>query len=329
MKIFRYTLCFLLSGFMLASCEDYIHDPEKEFANDVTFNVAENSLDIEVPELDCIQLDAPFTARAYRYGTITMNAKKNADGTHSGFALSNKNYRSFPWSVSLPHGDRIENVDPSVVKKATDTLLYSVYTGATPNYLENYAVARIDGEEAYFTIDKPRVVEHILIANNTFNALALTYGSVYSDNLNSTTQKYEEMKNGSLSKVQNPNIPNPATSMYGVFFLPDYYNFSKGEGYVRMLANPSKTDGYMKVIATGYNGNTKTNSLEYYLAVRTGVAPEPCQKWNLVQSFWAAWDLSGLGEVDKVVFTLDSSEKCADGSFKLSPYICIDGIRLK
>ena len=123
MKIFRYTLYFILSGFMLASCEDYIHDPEKEFANDVTFNVAENSLDIEVPELDFIQLDAPFTARAYRYGTITMNAKKNADGTHSGFALSNKNYRSYPWSVSLPHGDHIENIVQSQEVESCAVLL--------------------------------------------------------------------------------------------------------------------------------------------------------------------------------------------------------------
>lgn len=96
-----------------------------------------------------------------------------------------------------------------------------------------------------------------------------------------------------------------------------------------MLANSNKADGYLKIIATGYNGNTKTASSEYYLAVRTGVAPEPYNKWNLVQSFWAPWDLSGLGEVDKVVFTLDSSEKCSDGSFKLAPYFCIDGIRLK
>lgn len=323
----KYLFGFILLGFLFTACEDQIHESKIEFANDVTFNMEENSLDIEVPELDFIQLDAPFTARAYNHGTITMNAKKKADGTHVGFALSNKNYRSYPWCNSKPHGS--DNVSDAELKSATDTLLYSCYTGSYPNRLKNFAVACVDGEEAYFTIDQPRVVEHVLISHCTFNFLALNYGSVYSSNLDATTQVYQEMKDGALAKVRNPSIPDPANSKYGVWYLPDYYNFSNGEGYVRVKSNPNKADGYMKIIATGYNGNTKTNSSEFYLAVRAGVAPSPFERWDFVQSEWAPWDLSGLGEVDKVVFTLDSSEKCADGSFKLAPYFCIDGIRLK
>lgn len=311
----------------MVSCEDQVHDSKLDFANDVTFNEEERSLDITVPELEFVQPDAPFTARAYRYGAITMNAKKNADGTHTGFALSNKNYRSYPWCTSKPHG--AENVPAAELQSATDSLLYSCYTGSSPNQLKNYAVARVEGEEAFFTIDKPRVVEHVLIANCTFNFLALNYGSVYSSNLDSETQIYQEEKNGKLAAVRNPNLPDPATSKYGVWYLPDYYNFSKGEGYVRMLGNPDKKDGYMKLIATGYKGGTKTSVSEFYIAVRTGVAPSPYEKWNMVQTSWAAWNLTSLGEVDKVVFTIDSSEKCEDGSLKPAPYFCIDGIRLK
>ncbi len=327
MKILKYTLGLILAGSLLVSCEDYVHSSKLPFPNDVTFNVEENSLDIEVPELDFLQMDAPFTARAYEYGTITMNAKKKADGTHVGFALSNKNYRSYPWCNSKPHGS--ENVPASELQSATDTLLYSCYTGSYPNQLKNYAVARIEGEEAYFTIDQPRTVEHVLIANCTFNFLALSYGSVYSANLDSQTQVYLPEKDGKLAGVRNPNIPDNASSKYGVWYLPDFYNFSKGEGYVRMLGNPNKTDGYVKLVATGYKGGTKTQSSDFYIAVRTGVAPAPYDKWNMVQTSWAAWDLSSLGEVDKVVFTMESSEKCKDGSLKVAPYFCIDGIRLK
>ncbi|MBE6246475.1 MAG: DUF4465 domain-containing protein [Bacteroidales bacterium] len=320
MKILKYTLGLVLAGFLAVSCEDQVHDSKLAFPNDVTFNEEENSLDIQVPELDFVQLDAPFTARAYEYGTITMNAKKKADGTHVGFALSNKNYRSYPWCNSKPHGS--DNVPASVLKEATDTLLYSCYSGSYPNQLKNFAVARVEGEEAYFTIDKPRQVEHVLISHCTFNFLALSYGSVYSSNLDSKTQVYLEEKDGKLATVRNPNIPDNASSKYGVWYLPDYYDFGEGEPFVRMLSNPNKAKAYVKLIATGYNGGTKTGTAEFYVAVRTGVAPAPYDKWNMVQGGWAPWDLKALGTVDKVVFTIDSSEKIA-------PYFCIDGIRLK
>ena len=65
------------------------------------------------------------------------------------------------------------------------------------------------------------------------------------------------------------------------------------------------------------------------LAVRSGVAPEPYNLWDRVLGEWSPWDMSSLGEVDKVVFTMDCSEKNADGSLHIAPYFCIDGIRLK
>ena len=327
MKILKHILMFIGAGVLFVSCEDQmIRESQMPYPNDVTFNKEENSIDIEVPALQFVQFDTPFTARAFHEGTITFNAKKKADGTHIGFALSNKNNRSFPFCNSTPYGS--ENPEPAVLKAATDTALYSCYTGATVNKLKNFAVVRVEGEEAYFTIDKPRVVEHLLISNCTFNYLALSYGDLLSSAWDATTQSYlPKTAAGADALIANPSIFN--TSIKGVWRLPDYYNFTQGEQLTIMVNNTKKTNGYFKVTATGYNGNTQTGTSDFWLCVRTGVAPEPYNKWNTVLNAWGPWDLSGLGVVDKIVFTLDSSEKCADGSLKLAPYFCIDGIRLK
>lgn len=326
MKILKHILMFIGAGILFVSCDEISREPLLPYPNDVTFNKEENSIDVEVPALDFVQFDAPFTARAFNEGSIIFNAKKKADGTHIGFALSNKNNRSYPFCNSTPFGS--DNPDPAVLKAATDTALYSCFTGSNVNKLKNFAVVRVEGEEAFFTIDKPRVVEHILISNCTFNYLTLYYGSFLSSRWDATTQSYLPLNaNGTDAFVANPNIIN--TTIKGLWRVPDYYNFFQGESVTRMYNNTKKTNGYFKVIATGYNGNTQTGTSEFYLSVRTNVAPEPYNKWNTVLNAWGPWDLSGLGVVDKIVFTLDSSEKRADGSLKLAPYFCIDGIRLK
>ena len=321
-----------------SSCEDETKKPVIDFANDVTFNVEENSIDIEVPTLDFVIPDAPFTARAYLEGEITLNVKKNADGTHTGFALSNKNWRSYPWSLSKPHGPA--SLDDSKVKSAVDSCIFSVASGTYPNQLKNFTVVRVEGEETYFTIDKPRVVEHILVANTTYNYLLCNYGSHYSSYLDKDTQIYQEYNdNGELAYVRNPSIPNSSEDMYGYFYLPDYYNF-RGDGseYIRLsgLRTLAKqNDGiendpqYVKLIAIGYNGGKEVGTSEYYLAALTGSAPAPYDKWNLVQAFWAPWDLSSLGLVDKVVFKMESTDVDASGKMLTPPYFCMDGIRLK
>lgn len=329
MKILKYTLLLLFAGLLFVSCEDQTHLSTLPYPNDITFNAEEKGLDIEVPKLDFVQLDAPFTARAFNYGSITMNAKKKADGTHVGFALSNKNYRSYPWCNAKTTSNPNPNPSAETLKKATDSLLYSCYTGSYANRMKNFAVVRVEGEEAYFTIDEPRVVEHVCITNCTFNYLALRYGSVNSSRILSNV--CQEMYNGKLATTRNPNIPNTSATAYGVWFLPDYYNFGQGEPWVRVYGNNSKPNYFFKVIATGYNGGTKTGSVDIWLSLKKGVATEePYSLWNnAIEAEWMPWDLSSLGVVDKVVFTMDCAEKNADGSLHIAPYFCIDGIRLK
>lgn len=331
MKQNKIWMLLAIGSLIFSSCSDQVKKKDLDFPNDITFNKEENSIDIEVPELQFVQLDAPFKARAFHQGVVTFNAKKNADGTHTGFALSNKNYRSYPWCTSVNHG--VKNPSNKLLQEATDSSLFSVYSGSAPNQLKNFTVVRVEGQEAFFTIDSPRMVEHVLVANCTFNFLAMTYGSVFSSNLNAATNMYEPMKDGGLAVVQNPNLPDPNTKKYDVWNLPDYYNFGQGEKYARMAPKDAATGtgkGYFKLIATGYKGAAVTGKSEYYLAVRPGVATDaPYNKWDVIQGFWAKWDLSSLGVVDKVVFTIDGSEKAANGKLKTAPYFCMDGIRLK
>lgn len=320
-------LLFALAAFAILalSCKDEVKDKLIDFANDVTFNEGEG-ISITPDHLDFMVPDAPFKASAYHKGEVTMNVKKNSDGTHSGFALSNKNYRSYPWCTAKPR--TVEPTDAQI-KAAADTSIYSVFTNY-PNQLKTFTVVRVDGDEAYFTIDRPRVVEHVLVANNNFNFLLLTNGSVFSSNLNAMTQTYQETVAGAYAVVRNPTLPDASASKFRVWYMPDYYDFGSGSDYIRLAGHKSiyGQAGYLKLIAKGYNGTTQTGESVYYLAAMKGVLPEPHNEWEFILNTWSAWDLSELGQVDKVVFYMDSSDKDAGGKMRTPPYFCLDGIRL-
>lgn len=318
----------ILGVFSLWSCEDEIKISKLDFPNDVTFNPGEG-LSIDVPYLTFVVPTAPYKAKAYKTGEITFNVKKNSDGTHAGFALSSKNYRSYPWSTSKPLGN-----NPSVakIKEAVDSSIYSVYSGSYPNQLKTFTVVRPQGDDAFFTLDKPRVIEHVLVANTTYNYLLLNYGSRYSSKLNSTTKLYEEMDGSKLAAVRNPNIPDASSAKFAVWYLPDPYGFGGGSDFRSLTGQQALVQtpkGYFKITAKGYLNGQLTATNDYFLAALTGVAPAPYDKWNIIQSQWAKWDLSSLGSVDKVVFYLDSSDKDSNGKMRTPPYFCMDGIRLK
>ena len=350
-----------LIGIGLPSCTDEIKEKEIDFPNDLTFNKEEGNNVIDVPSFGFVVPQTSYTITAYKYGSITFNVKSNTDGTHIGFALSNKNYRSYPWCTSKPLGS---NPNATKIKEAVDSSIFSVYSGTYPNQLKNFAVVRVSGDDAYFTTDKPYIIEHVLVANTTYNYLLLYYGSRYSSKLNSTTQVYAEYSSGTTyATVRNPNIPDASSSKYGVWYLPDIYNFGGGQDYIRLTgqqilakieagrvagtaartAGKTKAEatadstaaynatvkGYVKLIAKGYLNSTLTGTSEYYLALFPGIAPAPYDLWDIIQGSWAKWDLSVLGTVDKVVFNMDSSDKDGTGKMRTPPYFCLDGIRLK
>ncbi|GHT66652.1 hypothetical protein AGMMS50239_28450 [Bacteroidia bacterium] len=351
MKINKYISMLLIALlFLTGACSDEVKDSSIEYPNDVIFNELELT-----PHTHKIP-DAAFSSKAFHNGSITFNVKKNADGTHTGFALSSRNYRSYPWSLSTPFG--YNNPSSAQIKEAVDTCIYSVYSGTYPNQLGTFSVVRVEGDEAYFTLDKPRVVEHILVANTTYNYLLLNYGSVYSAILDANTQAFSPVQaDGSAALTRNPNIPDASASKFGIWRLPTpngdlirldgqqiLFKRQKGHEAAETARGAGKSEteavadstaaaasavtGYFKLTAKGFKSGTSTGSIDYYLATRPNVAPAPYDVWNVTQGFWAKADLSALGQVDKVVFYLDSSDKDANGNMRTPPYFCIDGIRL-
>jgi hypothetical protein len=349
-NLISYGFTLICVALFSTSCSDEIKESSIDYPNDVIFD------ELELTPYTHKTLDAAFTSAAHSNGTITFNAKKNADGTHTGFSLSSRNYRSYPWSLSSPHG--FSNPSATQIKEAVDTCIYSVYSGSYPNQLGTFSIVKVEGDEAYFTLDKPRTVEHILVANTTYNYLLLNYGSRYSSSLDATTQAYlANLPTGALASVRNPNIPDAAASKFGVWYLPapkgDIIRLAgqqtlykrqkgheaaeaaraggKGEGVAKADSTATATaavSGYFKLTVKGFLGGTSTGSVDYYLATLPNVAPAPFDKWNVIQGFWAKVELAALGKVDKVIFYLDSSDKDSNGNSRIPPYFCIDGIRL-
>jgi hypothetical protein len=75
---------------------------------------------------------------------------------------------------------------------------------------------------------------------------------------------------------------------------------------------------WFKVIITGYKENVPTGTVEYYLAdFRNGL--------TFILKNWEKKDLTSLGEVDKVSFSFDSSDKNLN-NVNTPSYVCIDNI---
>ena len=51
--------------------------------------------------------------------------------------------------------------------------------------------------------------------------------------------------------------------------------------------------------------------------------------WDYIQNNWRRFDLYPLGEVDKVVFYLDSSDKDENGRMRTPAWFCLDGLQLR
>lgn len=75
-----------------------------------------------------------------------------------------------------------------------------------------------------------------------------------------------------------------------------------------------KADYYFKVIATGYSNNTKGNSVEQILISGTNIVSD-----------WVKVDLSSLGKVDEIRFSIDTNDKTS-GYPNCPSYFCIDEI---
>ncbi|MGN6419641.1 MAG: DUF4465 domain-containing protein [Pseudobacter sp.] len=329
-----------LIALAFTSCADEKKDVLLPYPNDINFE------DLDPGRLTYNVPDAPFKAGDSKSGTVTINVKKENDGSFKGFAVSTKTWRSYPWTLSYTFGNPALSGTPKQL--ALDSTIFSVYTAPAPSQTGTYLVGNTTGGEAIISWPQPRVVEHILAANNTYTYLLATYGSRYSGTLDATTQQY----NTAGTKVRNPNNPNTGTDMYGIFFLP-----GPGDANITRLAGEEilgkraaghtaadaaraanktpdqvKADsttaadawakGNIKLTVTGYVDTKVTGKVEFYLAALPNVDPAN-PKYNFVMDNWNKVALSSLGEVNKLQFDVSSSNPA------LPSYFCLDGLRLR
>lgn len=333
-----------IGSVMLVSCVKTNRDILVPYPNDITFEDQPlNRFAFKIPE-------APFKAGNAKSGVVTMNVKNNGDGTFSGFAISNKNWRSYPWNLSsFASGGSTEKQ----MKESIDSTIFSVYT-TRPNHTGTFLVASVKDDDANITLANASVVEHILVANTTYNFLLESYGSVYSGTLDEATQQY--LPDG--KPIRNIQNPNTSTSMYGQFSLPGpggstLIRLEGDEILAKVAAGKAAADagringktadqiiadstdaadgvskGYVKLTVNGFKGGSATGTVEYWLAIRPNVdAGNP--DLDYIAPDWFKVDLTSLGSVDKLVFHLSSSYTDGMGSMLYPPFFCLDGIRLK
>ena len=110
--------------------------------------------------------------------------------------------------------------------------------------------------------------------------------------------------------------PRVIESLYVVNTLYTHYVLFYGNDYCTPLAD----NGFFKVTATGYFGEIQTGTSEFYLA----------NKNHQFVTKWTKWDLSELGFVDKVVFSLSGSEELyGDWGINAPTYFAIDDIAVR
>jgi hypothetical protein len=336
----------VLGSLVLFSCKKQTGDVLIPYPNDITFE--EQTLDrfsFKVP-------DGPFQAGDAESGMVTVNVKKKTNGSYSGFALSNKNWRSYPWNLS-PDFVNQSTLTAAQIQSSIDSTIFSVYT-TRPNHTGTFLVGRVEGDDAAITLQKPSVVEHVLVANTTYNFLLETYGSVFSGSLNAQTQEYSLTG----TKVRNVQNPNTSTAMYGRFTLPgpggmNLIRLAGDEILAKRQAGKTAADaarlagktpsevaadstaaanalskGYVKLTVTGMKGGAATGDVDYYLAIRPNVDPAN-PTLSYIAPDWFKVDLTSLGTVDQLVFHLSSSYQDTDGNMLVPPYFCLDGIRLR
>lgn len=326
------------------SCKKETKEALIDYPEDITFN------EIELDRFSFKFPDGKMSSGNDKSGRVSFSGERLANGDFEGFVVSNKNYRSYPWSLSYTFGD--PDLAGAALQEAIDSTVFSVFT-ARPNRTENYLVGNAASGKTILELDRPAVIEHVLIANTTYSYLHTAYGSVYSDELDPESQKYK-VDGG---KVRNPLNPNTSTEMYGVFYLPtiDGSEAIRLSGFLELEkkkagdiakqealnaglsaeeaeeayneAYEGVKKGYLKLIVEGYNGGNKVGEVEHYLAVRKGVHPE-YPDYDFIQNEWEPLSLTALGEVSELKFKMDGDYRSASGELLSSSHFCIDGIRL-
>ena len=176
-------------------------------------------------------------------------------------------------------------------EQAIDSVRYSVWT-TRPNDTETYLVCNACNDNAFFTINSPKTIDYILISNTSWNYLNINYGSPYG------TEK---------SPIANPNVPNAPKGVWQTYLADTFKKFDTGD--------------YLKIVAKGFRGGQITGTVEAYLACIEADKTTPTLNFKI--NNWRKMELSALGDVDKVVFSMESSRD------NLPHWFCMDGLQFK
>ncbi len=262
--------CIIACGGFLASCSDDI-DLVIPHADNITFS------ELEIPSrFSHVIPDGGFSVAGMHF-----NTQKSGNQLTGGFCYSNRSMRSFVWN----------NDETSM-----DSVRYSVWT-AKPNLTGTYLVCHVNNDDAYFTLDTPKRIDYILVANTTWGYLAMNYGDTF----------------GTEEEPQaNPNVPSAPKGIWHSYV----------EGGVKKFADGD----YCTLTAKGYLNGSETGSVTFDLACKKGHnADNP--DWNYIINEWYKMDLNKLGTVDKVVFSIDSSDKDNAGKMRTPAWFCLDGFQ--
>ncbi|MEO9512119.1 MAG: DUF4465 domain-containing protein [Flavobacteriaceae bacterium] len=316
MKYIKVIFVALIAFTGIVSCED--DDGIRiQLPNDINFNELELArFSSEIPS-------APFTAGENTSVTVTVNVNALGGSSYSGFALSNRNWRSYPWGLSTtelgPPGG-LSSVSPAEQQQAIDSTAFSVFTDA-PNQTENYLVGHAAADDAFFTLSEPAVVEHVLIANTTYNYLMASHGSVYSDDFDEDTLAY--LIDGYPTynvKIQNEDVE-------GTYLLPAPSGVEAVSLYSHHILD-GLDSAFIKLDIEGSLNGSVTGTVEAFLAATEG-ADTANPEYDFILNDWVPIDLTSLGEVDQVLFRISSSYVDGTGAMIYSPTFCLDGIRIQ
>ncbi len=94
-----------------------------------------------------------------------------------------------------------------------------------------------------------------------------------------------------------------------------YWSLKEGDAISKACA----AGDWFKVTIIGQNGDTRTDSLDFYLADFRDGKTFICDTWTSV-------DLSALGAVTDIYFTIDGTDK-GDWGLNTPAYVCLDNLK--
>ena len=168
-------LALAMTSMVSTSCSDDI-DLVIPHATNITFD------EVAPPQ----RFSHVITQGGFDVQGIHFNAVSSGNQLTGGFCASNRSMRSLTWTGT---------------EAAVDSMRYSTFS-TRPNTTGTYLVCHVNGDDAFFTMSQPRVIEYILVSNTTWAFNAMSYGDALGTE--------EEPK-------ENPNVPSKPKGVWQTY----------------------------------------------------------------------------------------------------------------